>query len=132
MIEKVSNKHLDFIVNVLREEFDVKYSKNDYSKEYVYIYDNEILGFIIFEYIYDRIELDYIYVLPNKRKDGIASKLMEHMIKFSIDNNSINITLEVNENNIPAYRLYKKFGFKICATRDRYYKNERAYLMIRE
>lgn len=132
MIEKVNDKHLDFIVNVLRDEFDVKYSKTDYSKEYVYISDNEIAGFIIYDYIYDRIELDYIYVLPNKRKDGIASKLMEHMIEFSNEVNSINITLEVSENNIPACKLYQKYGFKICATRDRYYKNENAYLMIRE
>lgn len=132
MIEEVNSTHLDFIVNILQDEFNVKYSKNEYSKEYVYILNDKVVGFIIYEYIYDRIELDYIYVLPDNRKDGIASKLMEQMINFSFEVDSLNITLEVNENNISALRLYQKFDFKICATRERYYKNERAYLMIRE
>lgn len=132
MIEEVNSTHLDFIVNILQDEFNVKYSKNEYSKEYVYILNDKVVGFIIYKYIYDRIELDYIYVLPDNRKDGIASKLMEQMINFSFEVDSLNITLEVNENNILALRLYQKFDFKICATRERYYKNERAYLMIRE
>lgn len=132
MIEEVNNQYLNFIVDILQKEFNVKYSKNKYSKEYVYILNNKAIGFIIYEYIYDRIELDYIYVLPDYRKDGIASKLMEQMINFASEVNSLNITLEVNEKNIAALRLYEKFDFKICATRDRYYKNENAYLMIRE
>ena len=132
MIEEVNNQYLNFIVDILQKEFNVKYSKNKYSKEYVYILNNKAIGFIIYEYIYDRIELDYIYVLTDHRKDGIASKLMEQMINFASEVNCLNITLEVNEKNISALRLYEKFGFKICATRDRYYKNENAYLMIRE
>lgn len=132
MIETVNSKHLGFIENVLQNEFDVQYSKNEYSKEYVYVLNDVIVGFIIYEYIYDRIELDYIYVLPDNRKDGIASKLMQQMVDFALDVKAINITLEVNEHNRTAIRLYQKFDFKICATRDRYYKNERAYLMIRE
>ena len=132
MIVEVDNNYLNFIVDILQREFNVKYSKSDYSKEYVYILNNEIVGFIIYDYIYDRIELDYIYVLPGNRKGGIASKLMEQMINFASETNSLNITLEVNENNISAIRLYEKFNFKICATRHMYYNNENAYLMIRK
>lgn len=131
MVVEVNNNYLNFIVDILQSEFNVKYSKNDYSKEYVYILNNEVVGFIIYEYIYDRIELDYIYVLPNKRKEGIASSLIAQMIDFASQVNSLNITLEVNENNLPAIKLYEKFGFKVCAIRDKYYKNENAYLMIR-
>lgn len=132
MIVEVNDEYLIFIIDMLQKEFNVKYSKNEYSKEYVYVLNNQAVGFIIYEYIYDRIELDYIYVLPDKRKAGIASKLMAQMVDFASRVNSLNITLEVNENNRAAIRLYENFGFKICATRDRYYKNESAYLMIRE
>lgn len=132
MIVEVNDEYLIFIIDMLQKEFNVKYSKNEYSKEYVYVLNNQAVGFIIYEYIYDRIELDYIYVLPDKRKAGIASKLMAQMVDFASRVNSLNITLEVNENNRAAIKLYENFGFKICATRDRYYKNESAYLMIRE
>lgn len=132
MIVEVNNSYFNFIVDILNKDFNVKYSKSDYSKEYVYILNNEIVGFIIYDYIYDRIELDYIYVLPSNRNSGIASELMTQMIDFASQKNSLNITLEVNENNVCAIKLYEKFGFKICATRERYYDGENAYLMIRK
>ncbi len=132
MIEKINDKYLNFINDILQKEFNVDYSKNEYSKEYVYVIDNKIVGFIIYEYIYDRIELDYIYVLPEYRKNSIASKLMNHMIDFSSKANCLNITLEVNENNQSAINLYKKFGFVVVATRKGYYNGQDGYLMIRE
>ena len=132
MIEVVSNKSLEYIQGILLKEFNVKYSKNDYSKEYVYILNNEILGFIIYEYIYDRIELDYIYVDKEKRGIGIANILMNQMIGFAKENNIKNITLEVNKNNFSAISLYKKYGFIDVAVRKGYYNGEDALLMIRE
>ena len=86
---------------------------------------------LIFSIYYDRAELDYIYVHSEFRKNGIASKLMEFMIK---ECNSVqNITLEVNVNNEGATKLYKKFNFDIVATREKYYNNgDSAYLMERK
>ena len=39
------------------------------------------------------------------------------------------ITLEVNENNLPAISLYKKYGFKEVAKRKGYYSGIDAILM---
>ena len=132
MIEVVNDKSLEYIQGILLKEFNVKYSKNEYSKEYVYILNNEIVGFIIYEYIYDRIELDYIYVDKEKRGIGIANILMNQMIGFAKENNIKNITLEVNKNNFSAISLYKKYGFIDGAIRKSYYNGEDALLMIRE
>lgn len=132
MIEVVDNKNLECIQQILLKEFNVKYLRNDYSKEYVYILNNEIVGFIIYEYIYDRIELDYIYVDKEKRGIGIANILMNQMINFAKENNLKNITLEVNKNNEVAISLYKKYGFTEVAIRRGYYNGEDGLLMIRE
>lgn len=132
MIEVVDNKNLEYIQQILLKEFNVKYLRNDYSKEYVYILNNEIVGFIIYEYIYDRIELDYIYVDKEKRGMGIANILMNQMINFAKENNLKNITLEVNKNNEVAISLYKKYGFIEVAIRRGYYNGEDGLLMIRE
>lgn len=132
MIEKVNIESLSYIQDILRKEFYVYYESNAFSKEFVYIEEEKIVGFIIYSIIYDRIELDYIYVCETKRNVGIASKLMLYMIEDSSNNNVKNITLEVNVNNKSAIALYKKHGFIIAATRNGYYNGEDGYLMIRE
>lgn len=45
---------------------------------------------------------------------------------------STSITLEVNENNIPAIHLYKKYDFKVVGKRKKYYDNKfDAYIMTK-
>ena len=91
-----------------------------------------ILGVLVFEEIYDRIELDYIIVNVDYRRCGIASKLMDFLIEYSKNNNILNITLEVNENNTSAINLYKKYKFELVSRREKYYKDTDAILMIRK
>ena len=55
---------------------------------------------------------------------------MEIMFENSKDCN--NISLEVRKDNIDAYKLYSKFGFKRVATREKYYNGMDGYLMIKE
>lgn len=132
MIEEVTDKQLSYILNILKEEFHISYTQDTFSKEFVYTVENEIVGLIIYSVIYDRIELNYIYVDKSKRNMGIASKLMLHMIDDGEKNNIKNITLEVNINNESAIALYKKHGFIIAALRKGYYHGQDGYLMIRE
>lgn len=103
-----------------------------YAKWLVYKDDNTIFGVINYSIIYERAELNYILVLPNYRRKNIASKLLENMLLDLKKNNVEMITLEVNINNINAISLYKKYGFKTVNVRKNYYKNEDAYLMLKE
>lgn len=71
-----------------------------------------------------------IVTKKNKRKLGIASKLLKQLIEYSKENKSNSLTLEVNENNIPAIMLYKKYNFKEVGIRKHYYsQNENAIIM---
>ena len=45
------------------------------------------------------------------------------MIAESKRENVSSLTLEVNEKNIPAQNLYKKYGFNVLGTRKKYYNN---------
>ena len=84
------------------------------------------------ENIIERIELDYIIVDKNYRKCGIACKLIEYLINYAKKKNILNITLEVNENNLSAINLYKKYKFEVTSRREKYYKDNDAILMIRK
>lgn len=129
MISDYSEKYFDFLSeNII--EFDINYLKveNPFLRNFVYLENDVPIGIISYSLIYDRIELEYIWVNSSYRHIGIASKLMDKMI----DNSVNNITLEVRTSNVDAINLYKKFGFKIASIRKCYYGDEDAYLMIRE
>ena len=110
--------------------FDIK--TTTYSKIIGYEMDNKIIGFLVYDLIYERCEIEYIAVLNEYRNKKIASKLLEYAINDCKLNNVINISLEVNVNNISAINLYKKFDFKIEAIREKYFNNDDAYLMVKE
>lgn len=123
----------DESVNKLLFSFNgnIDLNSNPFYKCLIYE-EKGILGVIVFEEIYDRIELDYIIVNDNYRRRGIASKLMEFLINYAQNNSIFNITLEVNENNLSAINLYKKYKFDLVSRRVKYYKDNDAILMIRK
>ena len=114
---------------------DKNYIVNEYElnkKAYVYVLNNEIIAFISYRILYERAELDYIFVKKNERKKGIASMLIQEMINNCELNNVETIDLEVNSLNENAIKLYQKFNFKVIGKRDKYYKGIDALLMMRE
>jgi Acetyltransferases len=117
----------DFLwIKKVYEDFSVE---NPYLKGII-LENKEKIGFILYEDIYDRAEIIYIYIFPDYRANGYGEKLLSNI--FNILKDKKNITLEVSINNSIAINLYKKLDFKIAATREKYYQNEDAYLMVRE
>ena len=129
MIINYTDNYYEYLNNNIKE-FNIEYLKreNPFLKNYIFLENNEPVGLISYSLIYDRIELEYIWVHIEHRKKGIASKLMDIMINIEAKN----ITLEVNVKNIDAIKLYEKYGFKVVSIRKKYYGNDDAYLMIRE
>lgn len=112
------------LINKFLYFFDTNYVDNPFRK-YV-IYDN--IAILVYSEIYDRLEIDYIYVLEEYRKNGIASKLLDYLFsKYNYE-----CSLEVRCDNIAAINLYKKYGFDIVSIRKNYYGNIDGYLMIRK
>ena len=110
-------------------EEDLK--NNIFSKYFIYEEKNNIIGFINYSDLYDRFELNYIYVKEEYRNIGIASKLMDKMLEIGNDKSIDNITLEVNINNESAIGLYKKYKFIERTTRKGYYNGVDGILMER-
>ena len=105
--------------NILKQELE-----NGKSKYFVAKQENEIVGFAGILLIIDQVNIMNIVVKKDKRNFGIGSLLLEEIIRYSKIHNATSITLEVNEKNIPAIKLYKKYGFKQVGLRKKYYNNE--------
>ncbi len=98
----------------------------------VYLKDDKIIGYISYQIMYERAELNYIFVKEEERKKGIASKMLEYMLNNLKEENIETIDLEVNSLNKKAINLYQKYGFKTVNIRKKYYNGIDGFLMLKE
>ncbi len=112
------------IINNFLKYFDTEVSTNPFRK--YLIYDDKAI--LVYSEIYDRLEIDYIYVFEEHRNLKIASKLLTYLF----DKYNYSCSLEVRCDNIKAINLYKKFGFEIVTIRKNYYQDIDGYLMYRK
>lgn len=98
----------------------------------VYLKDDKIIGYISYQIMYERAELNYIFVKEEERKKGIASKMLEYMLNNLKEENIETIDLEVNSLNKKAINLYQKYGFKTVSIRKKYYNGIDGFLMLKE
>lgn len=132
MINEMNLQDLENIKDCLLTDFDNFWSynilkqelENGKSKYFVVKQENEIVGFAGIMLVIDEVNIMNIVVKKDKRNLGIGSLLLEEIIRYSKIHNATSITLEVNEKNIPAIKLYEKYGFKQVGLRKKYYNNE--------
>jgi [ribosomal protein S18]-alanine N-acetyltransferase len=73
-------------------------------------------------------------VLPAWRRQGLGSRLMLAIMDLAAEMGAGVATLEVRLSNLPARRLYERFGFRPVGVRPRYYTDngEDALIMTSE
>jgi len=126
------------IINDLEQaSFEINYNleiyiNNPFVNYMFYVINNRAVGYIIYEDLYDRYEIDYIFVDKKYRRCKIATKLLENLFNIGKEKNILNITLEVKETNYSAINLYNKLGFISKAVRKNYYKDTDGILMEKE
>lgn len=111
----------------IKEELLSLGSNNPFAKFIIYKNNENILGYLYYSDIYDRIEINELLVFNSYRRKGYASKMLECLINKNKD-----ISLEVKCDNINAINLYEKYGFKKVAVRHGYYDGIDGNLMILE
>ena len=143
MIREMEASDIDKVYDIENQAFFEPWSKknlvkdleqNNFLKHYVYEKNGEVVGFYIASLVLDEVEIFSIAVDNKNRCEGIASKLLEHLIDFSKKSGVCQIWLEVSTKNQAAINLYEKFGFEIMGIRKNYYQKigEDAYNMLRE
>lgn len=128
-ISEMSLTDFEEIQSVLISDFDDFWNsetlknelKNNNSYYIVAKINNSIVGFAGIKTVLDEADIMNIVTKKDSRNSGIGSALFSSIINYAKSNNVKKITLEVNENNVPAIKLYKKFGFEQIAKREKYY-----------
>jgi ribosomal-protein-alanine N-acetyltransferase len=79
----------------------------------------------------DEAHITTFAVHPGWRRRGIGDRLLLALLDVAVRRGAREATLEVRLSNLPARRLYEKFGFRPGGLRPRYYTddNEDALIM---
>jgi ribosomal-protein-alanine N-acetyltransferase len=89
-----------------------------------------VAGYIVYWRVDDEIHLHNVAVRRDLRRKGIASRLLIEAITASRMEGARWVTLEVRRSNLPAQKLYEKFGFSIRGVRPGYYTDTQEDALI--
>lgn len=119
-------------INNVRGEFE-----NDYSHFFGEVVDGVYVGYVCVRIMYEEAQICNIAVLPQYRRQGIATQLLKTVDEFSKIQGCERGELEVNTANIAAVELYKKCGYEVEGLRKNFYRKSRyatrdAYTMVKQ
>ena len=80
-------------------------------------------GFIVAQVVDGECEIENLVVAAASRRRGLASRLLEQLLRLALDQGAKMIALEVRESNQAARSLYAKWGFREVARRRGYYRD---------
>ena len=137
-IQEMSLNDLEKIKDILISDFDDFWNYNILKEElesinskYIVVKtnDGEIIGFAGIKIILDSADIMNIVVKKSWRNQGVGNLLLNNLISLCKELNLVSLSLEVNEDNLPAIHLYEKFGFKQISVRKNYYQDKDGMIM---
>ena len=90
----------------------------------------ELLGYLIISRYVDAWHVMNVAVAPERRRQGIARRLLTELFSRTNDDGHRGYTLEVRVSNEVAIKLYEQAGFKARGVRRGYYTDNREDALI--
>ena len=84
--------------------------------------DNKIVGYCLYQVVFEQAEILRIGTHPDYQRQGIASQLFATLNNELINNKVESLLLEVRADNAPALALYEQQAFAVIHTRKNYYQ----------
>jgi [ribosomal protein S18]-alanine N-acetyltransferase len=143
LIEPMAVEDLPAIHEIERSSFTTPWPSHAYRTEIetnrlahyrVIRVAGRIAGYAGIWIMVDEAHVTTFAVSPAWRRRGIGERLLSAMLDLAIERGAREATLEVRLSNLPARRLYEKYGFRPLGIRPRYYSddNEDALIMTTE
>lgn len=104
--------------------------ENSFASYIVAKIENKCVGYCGFWQAYDEGDITNVAVSPKCRRMGIGSMLIERIIKEARKKELISLNLEVRKSNLPAQKLYEKYGFLVVGERKNYYSDNKEDALI--
>ncbi len=131
----MEERHLDALAEVERACFAHPWSREGLAAElssptalFLTAEEEEtgaLAGYVGSHLVCGECYIDNVAVLPEQRRRGTASALLEELIRRVKAQGGVFLTLEVRESNAPALALYGKRGFAPAGRRKDFYTGPR-------
>lgn len=82
----------------------------------------EMMGYCLYQVVFEQAEILRIGTHPNYQRQGIASQLFARLNQTLQDQQVERLLLEVRADNTPAIALYEQQGFIVIHRREGYYQ----------
>jgi len=134
-IRPFEEKYLDEAYAIEEDSFSIPWSKGELRKElsnnlaryYVAVDDGdgrepeEVVGYAGLWHVVTEGHITNVAVKPERRREGIGTRLMAQLIMYAKEYEMIGLTLEVRIGNTGAQKLYTALGFKPEGIRKNFY-----------
>ncbi|RIU88348.1 ribosomal-protein-alanine N-acetyltransferase [Oceanobacillus picturae] len=129
-IRKMEIADVDQVMEVERVSFttpwttDIFYQEivdNQYAYYYVIEWNGRIVGYVGTWVVLEDAQVTNIAIMPELRGNKLGEKLFQYMLLQVKLIGTTRLSLEVRESNIPAQKLYRKFGLVPGGIRKNYY-----------
>lgn len=139
-IQPMQKSEVEEVLKIEEQAYgDHHWSKDSFYGElsndlahYYSAYDNQgnLAGYAGVWQILDEAHITTIAIKPELKRRKIGEALLNKILEECYKNEIKYITLEVRVSNVPAIRLYEKYGFKSLGTRKGYYQNNNEDALI--
>ena len=132
MIARYYSNDIDRVYKIEQEE-ENSWIKNQFyaydmdsleSMSYIYLFNSEVIGYLMSKIILDEVHIHNITVSKEYRNNGVGTDMITYLIDKAKNKNKNKICLEVNNNNLIARKVYNKFRFTKVGVRKKYYNNK--------
>lgn len=140
VVDRMKVEDLEAVHVIERESFSTPWPAHAYQHELEnnrlahYIVarcGDQLVGFAGMWLLVDEAHVTTFATSRAWRRQGIGERLLLALLDLAAARGAHEATLEVRPSNLPARRLYEKYGFKVVGVRTRYYSdnNEDALIM---
>jgi len=129
---RMTLEDIDTIVDIEKECFTVPWTRdafynelmyNQFAHYFVMLWQGDIIGYGGLWTIVDEAHVTNIGLRRAYRGRKLGERLLAELVAFASSRGMKRMTLEVRISNVPAQRLYEKFGFRVEGVRRGYYSD---------
>ena len=136
--KKANISHIKQILEIEELCFATPWSEASYKSELsddhafylVALLGDDVIGYCGYWEIVGEGHITNVAVHPDYQGQGLGSQLLRRLIEYAVQAGIDSFTLEVREDNVPAIKLYEKYGFTAVGLRKNYYPKEKKNAII--
>jgi [ribosomal protein S18]-alanine N-acetyltransferase len=139
-IKRLTQRDLEAIDRIERRSYPTPWSRSMFASELsksssvsLGAYETEtgeLVGYLVISRYVDAWHVMNVAVVPERRRQGIASALFDRLFEVTGNDGRRGYTLEVRISNEAAIKLYERLGFQSRGVRRGYYTDNREDALI--